>query len=72
MPVPQKFSFLVERASCPFSKNALQGFLKMVQVLKAFTILKNRQDACSTKIQFSCGTGILPVSAKLIENGETS
>jgi hypothetical protein len=72
MPVPQKFNFLVERASCPFSKNALQGLLKVVQVLKAFIILKNRQDACSTKIQFSCGTGKMPVLKKLIENGETS
>jgi hypothetical protein len=25
----------------------------------------NRQDACSTKSEFSCGTGILPV----LENG---
>ena len=23
-------------------------------------MLKNRQDACSTKIDFSCGVGILP------------
>jgi hypothetical protein len=36
------------------------------------TILRNRQDACSTKSEFSCGTGILPVHTKLIENGATS
>ncbi|MEG4342404.1 hypothetical protein QUB70_03830 [Microcoleus sp. A003_D6] len=28
--------------------------------------IRNRQDACSTNHQFSCGTGILPV----IKNGE--
>jgi len=40
--------------------------------LTSCTILKNRQDACSTKSEFSCGTGILPVHKKLIENGATS
>src|SRR4028118_1933533 len=29
-------------------------------------MLKNRQDACFTKINFSCGVGILPVPQKLI------
>ncbi|MCZ0903781.1 hypothetical protein ON021_28190, partial [Microcoleus sp. HI-ES] len=36
------------------------------------TILKNRQDACSTKSEFSCGTGILPVPKQIIENCATS
>ena len=36
------------------------------------TILKNGQDARSTTEEFSCGTGILPVHKKLIENGATS
>ncbi|MEG3935447.1 MULTISPECIES: DUF4160 domain-containing protein [unclassified Microcoleus] len=36
------------------------------------TIVRNRQDACSTKDKFSCGTGILPVPKKLIENGAIS
>ncbi|MEG4292058.1 SpvB/TcaC N-terminal domain-containing protein [Microcoleus sp. C2C3] len=40
--------------------------------LTSSTILKNRQDACFTKSEFSCGTGILPVHKKLIENGATS
>jgi len=40
--------------------------------LTSCTILKNRQDACFTKSKFSCGTGILPVHKKLIENGATS
>jgi 5-amino-6-(5-phosphoribosylamino)uracil reductase len=34
--------------------------------------LKNGQDARSTKDEFSCGTGILPVHKRLIENGATS
>ncbi|MEG5091307.1 hypothetical protein QUB31_03100, partial [Microcoleus sp. B13-B4] len=34
------------------------------------TILKNGQDARSTRDEFSsCGTGILPVHKKIIENG---
>ncbi|MEG5064176.1 hypothetical protein QUB33_11190, partial [Microcoleus sp. B3-A4] len=33
----------------------------------------NRQDACSTKSEFSsCGTGILPVQKRLSEKGATS
>ncbi|MEG4272215.1 MULTISPECIES: ShlB/FhaC/HecB family hemolysin secretion/activation protein [unclassified Microcoleus] len=36
------------------------------------TILKNRQDACSTKSEFDCGVGILPASNRLIDNGATS
>ena len=36
------------------------------------TILKNGQDARSTRDEFSCGTGILPVHKRLIENGATS
>jgi hypothetical protein len=32
-------------------------------------MLKNRQDACSTKINFSYGVGILPAPERLIENG---
>ncbi|TAG91460.1 MAG: hypothetical protein EAZ09_18340 [Oscillatoriales cyanobacterium] len=34
--------------------------------------ISNRQDACSTKDEFSCGTGILPVHKRLIENGKIS
>ena len=33
------------------------------------TILKNGQDAHSTRDEFSCGTGILPVPKQVIENG---
>ena len=36
------------------------------------TILKNGQDARSTRDEFSSGTGILPVHKRLIENGATS
>ncbi|MDQ2100012.1 MAG: hypothetical protein QQW96_20480 [Tychonema bourrellyi B0820] len=49
MPVPQRFYFLVEQASCATGC-----------------------PACSTKILFSCGTGILPVHKRLIENGAIS
>jgi len=34
----------------------------------SYYILKNRQDACSTKTEFSCGAGILPASERLINN----
>jgi hypothetical protein len=37
--------------------------------LTSCTILKNRQDACSTKSRFSCGVGILPARERLINNG---
>jgi glyoxylase I family protein len=40
--------------------------------LTSSTILKNRQDACSTRKFTLCGTGILPVHKKLIENCATS
>ena len=40
--------------------------------LTSCTIVSNRQDACSTKTLFSCGTGILPVHKRLIENGARS
>ncbi|UNU25264.1 pyridoxal phosphate-dependent aminotransferase [Microcoleus vaginatus] len=36
------------------------------------TIVKNGQDAHSTRNEFSCGTGILPVPKQLIEHGATS
>ncbi|TAE07874.1 MAG: hypothetical protein EAZ90_26695 [Oscillatoriales cyanobacterium] len=41
-------------------------------LLTSCTILKNGQDARSTKDEFSCGTGILPVHKKVIENGARS
>ncbi|MEG4351560.1 BamA/TamA family outer membrane protein [Microcoleus sp. LAD1_D3] len=40
--------------------------------LTSGTILKNGQDARSTRDELFCGTGILPVPKKLIENGATS
>ncbi|MEG4817987.1 ShlB/FhaC/HecB family hemolysin secretion/activation protein [Microcoleus sp. K5-D4] len=40
--------------------------------VKSDTILKNRQDACSTGSEFSCGVGILPARKRLIDNGATS
>jgi uncharacterized cupredoxin-like copper-binding protein len=40
--------------------------------LTSCTILNNRQDACSTRKFIFCGTGILPVHKRLIENGVRS
>ncbi|TAG89909.1 MAG: hypothetical protein EAZ09_11545 [Oscillatoriales cyanobacterium] len=37
-----------------------------------FTNINNRQDACSTKSEFSCGVGILPARKRLIENDAIS
>ena len=37
--------------------------------LTSCTNVSNRQDACSTKSEFYCGTGILPVHKRLVENG---
>ena len=37
--------------------------------LRCCTIVKNRQDASSTRKFISCGTGILPVPKQVIENG---
>jgi hypothetical protein len=57
MPVPQKFNFPVgraqhfyEQARCLFHKSSI--FLSGGR-----SIFMNRQDACSTKVQFSCGVG---------------
>ncbi|PHX56885.1 hypothetical protein CP500_003165 [Tychonema bourrellyi FEM_GT703] len=36
------------------------------------TIVSNRQDACSTKNEFSCGVGILPACERLIDIGARS
>jgi 2-polyprenyl-3-methyl-5-hydroxy-6-metoxy-1,4-benzoquinol methylase len=48
----------------------LQLLLKESAIeLTSNTILKNRQDACSTKDKFDCGTGILPVQKRLVDNG---
>ncbi|MBE9185874.1 hypothetical protein IQ270_14515 [Microcoleus sp. LEGE 07076] len=40
--------------------------------LRCCTIVKNGQDARSTKNEFSCGTGILAVPKQVIENGAIS
>ncbi|MEG3971602.1 MASE1 domain-containing protein [Microcoleus sp. T2B6] len=49
--------------------NHVVNTFKFPLKLRAFTILnylfRNRQDACSTRDEFSCGTGILPV----LDNG---
>jgi len=40
--------------------------------LRSGSILKNRQDACSTNSEFAGGVGILPARKKLVENGAIS
>ena len=40
--------------------------------LTSCTIVNNGQDTHSTRDEFSCGTGILPVPKQVIENGATS
>ena len=35
-------------------------------IARSVTILNNRQDACSTKIEFDCGVGILPARPEII------
>ncbi len=46
--------------------------LKCPLDLQSCTIVKNGQDAHSTRDEFSCGTGILPVPKQVIEHGATS
>ncbi|WP_445174196.1 hypothetical protein [Microcoleus sp.] len=41
-------------------------------VEQASCLFLNGQDARSTKNEFSCGTGILPVPKQVIENGAIS
>ncbi len=49
-----------------------QGWAEYELNLTSCTIVSNRQDACSTKDELDCGTGILPVHKELIENGAIS
>ncbi|MEG4069910.1 pyridoxal phosphate-dependent class II aminotransferase [Microcoleus sp. Pol11C2] len=46
--------------------------LKFPLELQSSTIVKNGQDAHSTRDELSCGTGILPVPKQVIEHGATS
>jgi hypothetical protein len=72
MPVPQRVNFLVGWAGEPAPKRFIENGARCQLLLTSCTILKNRQDACSTRDEFYCGTGILPVHKMLIENGATS
>jgi len=62
--VAARTSLLLRRLICSREQNSLK--------LTSCTILRNRQDACEAKSEFSRFTGILPVHKKLIENGATS
>ncbi|MEG4577425.1 hypothetical protein QUA56_32870 [Microcoleus sp. N3A4] len=64
MPVPQRMSF---EFSCG------TGILPVPKLdMISCTIVKNGQDARSTKNDFSRFTGILPVPKQVIENGKIS
>ena len=55
--------------------SSLKGRSKSVDCaieLNSDTIIKNRQDACSTNSEFSGGVGILPAHKSLVENGAIS
>src|SRR4028119_752415 len=57
MPVPQRVNFLVEQAGKPVHKKLIENDATSQFKLTSCTILNNRQDACFTKSEFSCGTG---------------
>ncbi|MEG4857508.1 aminotransferase class I/II-fold pyridoxal phosphate-dependent enzyme [Microcoleus sp. K1-B6] len=68
-------TYLVTPAFGDYSR-ALSAFgaqvLKCPLDLKSCTIVKNEQDAHSTRDEFSCGTVKMPVPKQVIENGATS
>ncbi|MEG4483967.1 hypothetical protein [Microcoleus sp. D2_18a_B4] len=57
MPVPQRVNFLVEQAEKPVPKKLIENGATYELKLISCTIVKNGQDARSTKNEFSCGTG---------------
>ena len=63
--------FLTNREGAKDTKEEKKVIVIKLVKLKCCTIVSNRQDACSTKNRLSCGTGILPVQKRLIENGAT-
>ncbi|MCZ0898712.1 aminotransferase class I/II-fold pyridoxal phosphate-dependent enzyme, partial [Microcoleus sp. HI-ES] len=68
-------TYLVTPAFGDYSR-ALSAFgaqvLKCPLDLKSCTIVKNGQDAHSTRDEFSCGTGMMPVPKQVIEHGAIS
>src|SRR4028118_380042 len=87
MPVPQENLLFVEQASCRFKKGLLtmvqdlsietmrviRHLLKSRCLFSHLALLSlNRQDACSTRKSTLCGTGILPVHNRIIDNGARS
>jgi OmpR-family two-component system manganese-sensing sensor histidine kinase len=63
--------FLTNREGAKDTKEEKKVIVIKLVKLRCCTIVSNRQDACSTKNRLSCGTGILPVQKRLIENGAT-
>ena len=72
MPVKRRVNFLVGWTGEPAPKRFIENGASCQLLLTSCTIIRNRQDACSTRDEFSCVTGILPVHKRLIENGATS
>ena len=60
--------------SADFPTTAPRDWLPGAKQFKTHILHHSQEQAraCSTKSEFSCGTGILPVHKKLIENGATS
>ena len=56
-PVPQRVNFIVGWAGEPAPKRFIENGARCQLLLTSCTILRNRQDACSTKSEFSCGVG---------------
>ncbi|MEG4211989.1 hypothetical protein QT994_18365, partial [Microcoleus sp. S13_B4] len=46
--------------------------MPLLILIQSYYILKNRQDACSTKTEFSCGVGILLARKRLINHDSAS
>jgi hypothetical protein len=57
MPVPQKFNFPVGRAQDFYEQARCLFHKSSILLWGGRRIFMNRQDACSTKVQFSCGVG---------------
>ena len=52
----------------PVHKRLIDNTTRAELKLICYTILNNRQHACSTGEEFSGGTGIMPVHKRLIDN----
>ncbi|TAG91298.1 MAG: hypothetical protein EAZ09_18660 [Oscillatoriales cyanobacterium] len=65
-------NFLVEQASCLFTKDEFSCGTGKMPVPQKMNFLVEQARCLFTKDEFSCGTGILPVHKRLIENDARS